>query len=437
MAFVYICPSEAALTGLFLERYLYLAQHTKPVIVDVVGDYVMSFSPEFTRQVRRQIPQNEMPADVSFDLPDDSCDIRVGFPARIGEPNRDTKGGELFEYYELHTDGRVFHVKTVADCQSYADKLINFAYGRDIPESYAIDDNAWAEPEDPKTVAPRIEQLMKEFHVDHYFRIGRRFGEVFNAIEDASNDRLTADDLVKHYHAALKKNLLSIWDIWRNTTAACLLENASQDLSEHMLKLWAVASKGDSADLPPSVMPDEYGLNNGLYSMECMVWTAWGTVLGAMRESDEAEHQRHVGAGTHRLMKSVGFATAKALAEQLDESARQLASGVCKPKLAVLTLSNAIEFLVKARWPRYAKSREFSVNRILHDQIRSPDEMDRRFAQIAMALHNCYRNRVVHEWDSFDCTHQEAVLFLDGIRVLLEITTPPGDTTALTTLHGQ
>jgi hypothetical protein len=56
---------------------------------------------------------------------------------------------------------------------------------------------------------------------------------------------------------------------------------------------------------------------------------------------------------------------------------------------------------------------------ILHQRMQSNDPLERRFASVALTLHKAYRNPVLHNFDNFKCSLDEARFFLLGVRTLL------------------
>jgi hypothetical protein len=88
----------------------------------------------------------------------------------------------------------------------------------------------------------------------------------------------------------------------------------------------------------------------------------------------------------------------------------------------VQDLFNAIECLTKRLWSdHFSAEYRGQLAAVLHGKLQSLSELQRRFAQVALSLHNAYRNPVAHDLDNFRCSVEEARFFVAGVRVMLDL----------------
>jgi hypothetical protein len=89
----------------------------------------------------------------------------------------------------------------------------------------------------------------------------------------------------------------------------------------------------------------------------------------------------------------------------------------------IVWASGPIKALAKRIWPDHFdrnQSREF-LGAVLHNHLDSPNAAESRFASIPLTLYRTYRNTAQHHFAGFTCTLNEARLFVQGVRVLVEL----------------
>jgi len=93
------------------------------------------------------------------------------------------------------------------------------------------------------------------------------------------------------------------------------------------------------------------------------------------------------------------------------------------PEFVVSCLSNGIEALAKRTWPKHFEGPRIRVKLkgVLEERQRNGDEQEQKFARSALTLYNNYRNQEEHDYDRFQCSLAEAIHFMYGIRVLMEL----------------
>ncbi|HEX5444516.1 MAG TPA: hypothetical protein VFW87_11825 [Pirellulales bacterium] len=92
------------------------------------------------------------------------------------------------------------------------------------------------------------------------------------------------------------------------------------------------------------------------------------------------------------------------------------------PAQVIFCLSGAIKALVRRVWgEKFTETHpEPKVSTVLQERLQHGDDLERRFASLAMHLYKAYRIPSQHEFERFECSLAEALHFFLGIRILLE-----------------
>ena len=109
---------------------------------------------------------------------------------------------------------------------------------------------------------------MRQFKCEHYFSIGRGFGQVRNAMADVDADRLEVVSFLMQYDE-VKNRLLAIKDIWMNPVAASLLQGASSGVGLAIMDGRIKASNEHPEESPREFDLDQKKLHTALAEMEC------------------------------------------------------------------------------------------------------------------------------------------------------------------------
>ena len=93
------------------------------------------------------------------------------------------------------------------------------------------------------------------------------------------------------------------------------------------------------------------------------------------------------------------------------------------PEDLVTRLAPTIDALAKRAWPQDFMPPGYrgELAGVISGRLHSPNELDRRFASIALNLHKAYRNPTQHQMDEFRCSFEEARFFLAGVRTLVDL----------------
>ena len=84
-------------------------------------------------------------------------------------------------------------------------------------------------------------------------------------------------------------------------------------------------------------------------------------------------------------------------------------------------MGGAIEAMARRIWPMPPGNARYDLHDTLTAKSRHGDDLEKKFACIALPLIKHYRNPASHEFDTFVCTFDDARFFVQGIRVLLQV----------------
>ncbi len=153
------------------------------------------------------------------------------------------------------------------------------------------------------------------------------------------------------------------------------------------------------------------------------VWFVLGTLLGTLRDVDDAAQERDRSSLTPRPYLLSSRASPEQIAgliRMVEQTFGDLRDKNLQPEYLVNCLANAIEGLAKKLWPKEFDqgSRKGELRNVLQAHFATGSEAERRFARLALTLYDVYRKPVSHDLATFKCTWDEARFFHAGIRTL-------------------
>jgi hypothetical protein len=158
------------------------------------------------------------------------------------------------------------------------------------------------------------------------------------------------------------------------------------------------------------------------------LWLAFGAVLGTLQDADTVARMSDAQAATSRAFRLRDTDTPDVVFDRLltmeDELNR---SSDIAPEEIVERLGLLIEALSKRVWPQdFSASATYpgELSSVLHGRASESTRntvLDRRFATIALALLQRYRNPAQHGLGTFKCSFEEARFFLAGIRAMVDL----------------
>lgn len=154
------------------------------------------------------------------------------------------------------------------------------------------------------------------------------------------------------------------------------------------------------------------------------VWLAFGEVLGVLRDADLDIRARDAEAMASRAFKLHPADSPDAVLQRLVKVEAELNADVdAIPEDLIARLAPSIDALAKRVWPQDFMPPGFrgELAAVFHGRLNSPNNLDRRFASIALSLHKAYRNPAHHQMDDFRCSFEEARFFLAGVRTLVDL----------------
>jgi hypothetical protein len=164
-----------------------------------------------------------------------------------------------------------------------------------------------------------------------------------------------------------------------------------------------------------------------------MFWIAFGQVMVAIRRDDEIERMRN----SMRAIPRSFFLSAGTAADMRRELVE--AEGILEDRdndvaarLVLKAVTQSVEELCKRMWPvdfadgRRSGDDRSTVGSVLGKRLRDrgpnfdSENIDDRFAQIAMTLHRCYRNPASHYF-AFKRCRSEAKFVLSALNALVDL----------------
>lgn len=219
-------------------------------------------------------------------------------------------------------------------------------------------------------------------------------------------------------------------DSVRESLAALLQDPVLDDFSSNAASLLEAAMETLDESYDPGDWPTEF---RKLASARAAVWLAFGEILHAARLSDESqkcERDRPRVARSLKMQRLTNQSSNDAIRAQLElcERVYDDDGAFVSPKQMVASLVFGVEALSRRMWPdrfesQGAKARVMSV---LSERLGGSDR-EKRFASLALNLYGTYRNAAVHDFDRFDCSWFEAIIFFYGMRQLLKWSEESGE----------
>ncbi len=171
-----------------------------------------------------------------------------------------------------------------------------------------------------------------------------------------------------------------------------------------------------------------YGYLSGWSGAGAAAWLAFGDVLGTFRETDRLTAGKDRPLPSLRAYQLCGDSSVDKIRAALQLSEQELANesdANHHPENVIAAVANGIEGLARRVWPDdipKGDARKGKLVGVLHDKRRDEsNQLERRFANLALTLYNEYRKPAHHDLDSFQCTWAEARFFVSGMRVLFDI----------------
>lgn len=158
-----------------------------------------------------------------------------------------------------------------------------------------------------------------------------------------------------------------------------------------------------------------------------VAWLAFGDVLATLRETDRLARGADRPLPQLRAYQLHGDSSIDRVRAAVELAERELASETNPsqhPEVIVTCVAHGIEALAKRLWQNEFptdRNAQRSLVAVLDQKKRFANELEQRFASVAMSLYTAYRNPAIHELDQFHCTWAEAQFFISGIRVLFDI----------------
>ncbi|MHB8970040.1 MAG: hypothetical protein ACYC3X_10230 [Pirellulaceae bacterium] len=151
-----------------------------------------------------------------------------------------------------------------------------------------------------------------------------------------------------------------------------------------------------------------------------------GELVGTMREADDEAFQKDAASPMPRLFMMSPQASLDRIRGQVysvQQAISDRAALKLSPENVVAFAANVIEGLTKDLWPDSFThgSRENGFPDAVHKYRRNGNELEKRFAQVALTLYDRYRNPAIREIATFRCSWEETTFFFSGIRALLDL----------------
>ena len=158
------------------------------------------------------------------------------------------------------------------------------------------------------------------------------------------------------------------------------------------------------------------------------LWLSFGEVLGVLKDEDTTTRRSDARSLVPRAFKLQPIDSPDSIHDRLVDLEADYLRREFTPEEIVDRLGNTIEQLTQRLWPqdfmpvtdsRGKRSRP-KVGTVLHGRFASGNELDRRFAAIAISLRT-YRNSAEHNRANLKCSYEEARFFLAGVRALVDL----------------
>ena len=466
----FVSPTESLLIGLCLGGYLQRKEYGVDVhFLDVVESWLKPFVPAFNKTRRFAITAEEIPEDV--ELSGESDDSHGRSPTH---PNM---------IFGIGPAG-AFCVVFDCDRKSLLD-LLNAFLGKHIVRAPidgllypAVEKRGlpqvWMEvqatireacekgditvvtgrcgEENGEAIAHRLEELIQFNECGDTFSVGRGFGRAVTMFEDFA-ERLTrleqshvlGLDRCDGLEAGIGPEDLgfdiedsecqSELDVILHRAELAVYPTILQDLVVSSLVKRSMYAERCLADcsLPPlawSWQNDVFETNHDaaiqhVNRSRMKLWLAFGELLGFLRDADSLARSAEWTSAAPRSFRELFDASGDKVRNAIRDAELVLSTDTSENVAAktVGMLANGIEALAKRIWSIQSSSSQQTQTLMqeLMSKRQSGSEDEQRFASIAITLYKSYRNPVVHEFDKFQCSVNEARFFVLGMRTLLEL----------------
>ncbi len=288
-------------------------------------------------------------------------------------------------------------------------------------------------------VGEAIRDLAAKCNCAEAFEVGCSFGELAGILESEVQRLRSFDDedsaeLAIHIE---ESDYVSV--IWDDILEADFYFPPIRPSVERLLRQPMIQRLRYGRDLLDSLHRSRFCYSPGLYELvgdeqvdviesemirnleHCQqrVWTAFGATLSALSDAQDEFDQRQLESLTPRTFSEVCESHPEAVVAEIQRLSRLLELPDFLPKDAVKIILAGAEGLVKRVWPSET-NRENGVGRTIGDKLRSPRKFERRFARIANALWQEYRNCAAHDAD-FYCSYHETRHFLSAVRAMVDL----------------
>jgi hypothetical protein len=460
-----ISPSEAVLIGCCIGEYVEARQDTEYAnVLHFFWKWLSPVVPNFEASTTAPITEDELPKDIAWraignrTFAIDAEDTRLLYEKTTGGITRTHWDrprsslldllGDLVSHFvvksprdrlrfpspEDHAEARLLEERV----QTLVGAFENASLNLDIDSLEAIDGmrvNLASEyqtpelPDNMEAVLDVINHVMVKNATEDYFSIGKSFGEtaatlerwerslfedpIFCYVPGAeyrggkrmwSKDRVLSDE----YRANVKRLLQArlVQECW-HASAVLRVESDREALTEY-----------DECD-PLG------GIRAGLCLAEARtaIWFSLGTLLGTLKDVDNAARERDRGSLTPRPYMLGSRASAEQIAgliRMVEQTFGDLGDKNLQPEYLVNCLANAIEGLARGLWPMEFDQggRKGELRNVLQAHCTTGSEAEIRFSRTALTLYDLYRKPVSHGLGVFRCTWEEARFFHAGIRTL-------------------
>ncbi|HVA50672.1 MAG TPA: hypothetical protein VNH11_30275 [Pirellulales bacterium] len=158
------------------------------------------------------------------------------------------------------------------------------------------------------------------------------------------------------------------------------------------------------------------------------VWLAFGEILHSAQGDPDARGAAAPRLAAQQMLRLVRL-TEESSPDKIRGTLLQVQTMLEKgdasafPEQVVLCLGPAIKGLARRVWnEKFTNTQpEPKVSTVLQERVMHGDELERRFASIAMNLYKSYRIPSQHDVERFKCSLAEALYFFLGVRLLLEL----------------
>lgn len=468
----FIAPTEALLIGLCLEEYLFLKKHVEnlPFLMSM-RCRVSPFIPDMRSVTAGRIDTSEVPSDVEWLLVESSkkygrsptnphctyfLDSEGACKIRLDESRRSLVW-LLAEYLGnalgMSKEYRAFlnaHHQSDAD---FAKIYFDFELAKAAVQGVYSD--CVGREDDPEAIEQHLGELARFNEFGGLLELGRQFGRLLGCI------RCYEYEMPAREFAPMLLSAVAVFcqsgrfpdNPILSSALKSLLEVFEKELSRYSIdwKLaeWALDEgfgfPGNEIEMRRTLerieldsdtvstnTPDDNTSHGSFVVQELrrqqfdrawmLFWTAFGQILGSVRETDETSLREDAARASPRAIEFRATDSLDRIRDLIHDAERELNSPADMPSVPernVGQLVKCIEPLMRKLWPRMSAS--WKTAELLHWKLQSPAVTEYRFASTAIGLWKSYRHDAVHKFDEFECSFEEARFVLAGIRMLYRI----------------